>query len=55
MTEEDVARFYIRHLLGQIKELFTENWMLRQSLYQVNDSVAKEHWDTIIKIMMQHP
>lgn len=52
---EEIARIYVRHLLGQVKEVFTENWILKHLLYKSNPNVKQEHWEQILAHMKTHP
>lgn len=52
---EEIARDFIRHLLKQQRETFTENWILRHLLKKAHPSVPFEHLETVIKHMMEHP
>jgi hypothetical protein len=51
---EDVARTFIRHVLKQHREAFTEIWILRHLLHKATPDIAMEHWNTVIKHMMEH-
>jgi ABC-type sugar transport system ATPase subunit len=51
---EDVACVFISHILKQHREAFTEIWILRHLLHQATPDVPMEHWNTVIKHMMEH-